>query len=296
MQVAVNAATQASSIRRQTPYGGGRGANPGWPNDRGFVGGVTDNTGLTHLGAREYDPAIGRFLSVDPVMDEGDPQQWQAYSYANNTPITMSDPDGLAPCEPGEDCSGYKPGCERCNIDEKAKNPCWPAKSCDPPKKPADNHKGGDDSKEKPPPEKKKEEEEPTFLTGAESVAKVLDWASAILGLLPAFICGPCAVISMIAGTLAGVLYLIAGKIGEAIKAFGGALLGMVLGEAGKLLSSKILLKKFGGQFFEVAYSMRNKVHHYRFVPSGIRAKIDAAVDTITAGLGALYNGLVPTG
>ncbi|MEK8225027.1 hypothetical protein NKG05_00990 [Oerskovia sp. M15] len=28
-------------------------------------------------------------------MDLTDPQQWQAYSYANNTPATMSDPTGL---------------------------------------------------------------------------------------------------------------------------------------------------------------------------------------------------------
>jgi hypothetical protein len=35
-----------------------------------------------HLGAREYDPSIGRFLSADPVMDIGDPQAWQGYAYA----------------------------------------------------------------------------------------------------------------------------------------------------------------------------------------------------------------------
>lgn len=34
-----------------------------------------DNTGLTHLGAREYDPVTGRFISVDPLLDTGDPQQ-----------------------------------------------------------------------------------------------------------------------------------------------------------------------------------------------------------------------------
>ncbi|MCP2323531.1 RHS repeat-associated protein [Hamadaea flava] len=65
--------------------------------DKGFVGGTEDGTGLTHLGAREYDPATGRFISVDPVLDENDPQQLHGYSYANNAPVTASDPDGLFP-------------------------------------------------------------------------------------------------------------------------------------------------------------------------------------------------------
>jgi RHS repeat-associated protein len=93
--IAVNAATQQETIRRQTPYGGPRGTDPTWPNSKGFVGGTNDNTGLTHLGAREYDPALGRFLSVDPVQDLADPQQWNGYAYANNNPVTFSDPTGL---------------------------------------------------------------------------------------------------------------------------------------------------------------------------------------------------------
>ncbi|WP_306316683.1 MULTISPECIES: RHS repeat-associated core domain-containing protein [unclassified Streptomyces] len=64
------------------------------PGARGFVGGTTDPTGLTHLGAREYDPTTGRFLSVDPVLDLNDPLQMNAYAYANSRPVTASDPDG----------------------------------------------------------------------------------------------------------------------------------------------------------------------------------------------------------
>ncbi|AEV81563.1 Teneurin-3 [Actinoplanes sp. SE50] len=92
---AVNAYTQQVSIRRQTPYGAPRGTNPTWANNKGFVGGDLEPTGLTHLGAREYDPALGRFISVDPVQDLTDPQQWNAYSYCGNNPITQSDPTGL---------------------------------------------------------------------------------------------------------------------------------------------------------------------------------------------------------
>jgi RHS repeat-associated protein len=109
-QTTINPITQAATTRRQTPYGTPRGINPTWPNDKGFVGGTNDNTRLTHLGAREYDPAIGRFISVDPVQDLADPQQWNGYTYANNNPTTLSDPTGLIPADCMEqDCYGYNP-------------------------------------------------------------------------------------------------------------------------------------------------------------------------------------------
>ena len=96
---------QQVALRRQLPYGGSRGTAPTWPNNQGFVGGTKDNTGLLHLGAREYDPGIGRFISVDPIMDLTDPQQWNAYAYSNNRPITLSDPTGL--CPTGSMCDIY---------------------------------------------------------------------------------------------------------------------------------------------------------------------------------------------
>ncbi|MFL6073818.1 MAG: RHS repeat-associated core domain-containing protein [Mycobacteriales bacterium] len=100
--VAVTADTSVASVRRSDPFGNPRGAQPAsWPTTRGFVGGIQQVTGTTHLGDREYDPALGRFLSVDPVLDPADPQQVNAYSYANNNPTTMSDPTGryLSECD-----------------------------------------------------------------------------------------------------------------------------------------------------------------------------------------------------
>ena len=95
-QVSVTAnAAQTVTQRRQTPYGTPRGAQSLWPNQRGFVGGFEDPTGLTHLGAREYDPEVGRFISVDPLIDVGNPQQINGYTYSGNNPTTFSDPDGL---------------------------------------------------------------------------------------------------------------------------------------------------------------------------------------------------------
>jgi len=82
--------------RRTLPFGGMRGSDPAWwAGDKGFVGGTLDRTGLTHIGAREYDPALGRFISVDPIIDVADPQQMHGYAYGNNAPPTVTDPDGL---------------------------------------------------------------------------------------------------------------------------------------------------------------------------------------------------------
>ncbi|MDW6064395.1 RHS repeat-associated core domain-containing protein [Streptomyces sp. FXJ1.4098] len=94
--------------RYTTPFGAPRGAKPqAWPDDKAFLGKPADTTtGLTHIGAREYDPNIGRFISVDPVMDLTDPQQINGYTYANNTPVTMSDPTGTCP---EEACQGRGP-------------------------------------------------------------------------------------------------------------------------------------------------------------------------------------------
>jgi RHS repeat-associated protein len=94
-QIAVDATTLAATTRRFQPFGEPRGTPPVWGNTRGFLSGTSDPTGLTHLGAREYDPLTGRFISVDPIMDASDPQQWAGYAYANNSPATVSDPAGL---------------------------------------------------------------------------------------------------------------------------------------------------------------------------------------------------------
>jgi RHS repeat-associated protein len=86
---------QALTRRKKTIFGGDRTAQPAtWPGTKGFVGGTQDPTGLTHLGAREYDPHLGRFISVDPVIDTADPQQMHGYTYGNNNPLIHSDPDG----------------------------------------------------------------------------------------------------------------------------------------------------------------------------------------------------------
>ncbi|MGK4593560.1 RHS repeat-associated core domain-containing protein [Amycolatopsis sp. w19] len=104
-QVAINANDLTVKQRRQTPFGAQRGPGVVMPGERGFVGGTNDaSTGLVHLGARDYDADLGRFVSLDPIMRPTDPQQINGYNYANNSPINLSDPSGTEPCRANCDC------------------------------------------------------------------------------------------------------------------------------------------------------------------------------------------------
>ncbi|MET9675854.1 ricin-type beta-trefoil lectin domain protein [Streptomyces sp. NPDC006482] len=95
--LAVDLSTLAATRRVSDPFGNPRGAQPAtWAGGKGFVGGSKDTaTGLTNLGARQYQPTTGRFISADPLLDTADPQSWNGYAYADNNPATNSDPDGL---------------------------------------------------------------------------------------------------------------------------------------------------------------------------------------------------------
>ncbi|MFJ6009412.1 RHS repeat domain-containing protein [Streptomyces halstedii] len=107
--LAVTASNLTLSQQRTLPFGGTRGTATGtMPGTKGFVGGTdeTTATGLVHLGAREYDPQTGRFISVDPILDVTDSQQMNGYNYANNSPVTLSDPDGLRPIGPTNSIRG----------------------------------------------------------------------------------------------------------------------------------------------------------------------------------------------
>ncbi|MEV6979028.1 RHS repeat-associated core domain-containing protein, partial [Kitasatospora sp. NPDC093806] len=96
-QLQVDAKTLAITRRAFDPYGNPRGpAASGWADNHGYLGKPVDpTTGLNLLGARHYDPVLGRFLSVDPVFEAGDPNQMGGYAYAGNNPVSGSDPTGL---------------------------------------------------------------------------------------------------------------------------------------------------------------------------------------------------------
>ncbi len=60
----------------------------------GFAGGLEDaDTGLVHFGAREYDPALGRWLSRDPIDFAGGDAN--LYGYVLGDPVGGVDPSGL---------------------------------------------------------------------------------------------------------------------------------------------------------------------------------------------------------
>ncbi|MEV7616163.1 polymorphic toxin-type HINT domain-containing protein [Streptomyces sp. NPDC089799] len=106
-----SADTQALSKRYTTPFGGQRGSTVGtWPDDKRFLGATEDkNTGLTHIGAREYDPALGQFISIDPLLEADKHQTLNGYSYSINNPLSFTDPTGL-----GTACSGSGRASEAC--------------------------------------------------------------------------------------------------------------------------------------------------------------------------------------
>jgi RHS repeat-associated protein len=111
---AIDATSLAITRRYYDPYGNPVGIAPSsWPDQLGFVGKPTDPaTGLDLLGARQYDPVTGRFLSVDPVIEIGDPTQMGGYSYACNNPVTSADPSGQY-VSGGNGCLGTIQACEQ---------------------------------------------------------------------------------------------------------------------------------------------------------------------------------------
>ena len=71
-------------------------------NARWFTAHPQDaESGLIYMGARYYDPKIGRFLAIDPVgYQEDNLHSFNRYAYANNNPSKYVDPDGELPILP----------------------------------------------------------------------------------------------------------------------------------------------------------------------------------------------------
>jgi len=92
------------------PYGVASTASgmAGAPNGPGYTGHVNDpDTGFVYMQARYYDPATGRFLSIDPVgPSPGSLFHFNRYDYADNNPIVNIDPTGMYNCDTQHDKMG----------------------------------------------------------------------------------------------------------------------------------------------------------------------------------------------
>lgn len=260
--VQIDAVTLASQKRRKMPYGEDRGAQPtGWMGTKGYVGGTKDQTGLTHLGAREYDPTLGRFISVDPIMDLRDPQQWHGYAYASNTPVTLRDPSGLyndpgygegggdsTPPPPVVTCPGHPscppppsppagPPCGSCNVGGPPPGPGRPEPAPGEPS--TDEPTGASGSTSTP--------TAPAPAPNPSGVGGVVNDIGSVLAMIaeygsyiPGWICQVCAGIVAAIGVLAGLLLIFTGDIAKGIATILSAGLGVFLGKAGQAIAKRI--------------------------------------------------------
>jgi len=77
------------------PFGGTTNTGTGNKNSYQFTGRENDATGLYYYRARYYHPALGRFISEDPLgMMSGDAN---VYVYGRNSSLNLIDPSGMDP-------------------------------------------------------------------------------------------------------------------------------------------------------------------------------------------------------
>jgi RHS repeat-associated protein len=67
--------------------------------------------GISRLGARLYDPAIGRFTSRDPLLVPRTATTTNPYAFASNDPVNSSDPTGLIEPDTTSRCGGADNPC-----------------------------------------------------------------------------------------------------------------------------------------------------------------------------------------
>jgi RHS repeat-associated protein len=86
------------SEARHYPYGEERWSSGTLPTYYRFTGQRSDSyVKLVHMGARFYDPALGRWLSADTIVpDPANPQEFNRYAYVGGNPLGYVDPTGHA--------------------------------------------------------------------------------------------------------------------------------------------------------------------------------------------------------
>jgi RHS repeat-associated protein len=114
IRVVFDAAGQVLARADYEPFGAHTPSTTGpLPRER-FTGQERDSEiGLDYFGARFYHASHGRFLAVDPlyVGAMGDPQRWNRYAYALNSPLVYTDPDGRTSCTTTSHVGGFNVAC-----------------------------------------------------------------------------------------------------------------------------------------------------------------------------------------
>lgn len=78
---------------------------------------VMRKIGRTHANGRVYDPALGRFLSVDPVFQAPtNAQSLNPYSYVMNNPLSLVDPSGYSTCSPAGSGTNNGAACQQVSL------------------------------------------------------------------------------------------------------------------------------------------------------------------------------------
>jgi RHS repeat-associated protein len=93
--LAADSQGEVSSSCLYSPYGE-KTSSAGADLPLGFQGDRADPaTGLVDMGARDYDPALGRFIECDPAAPEvSDAESFNEYLYADGAPLGRIDPLG----------------------------------------------------------------------------------------------------------------------------------------------------------------------------------------------------------
>jgi RHS repeat-associated protein len=92
VRLITDASGNATGTTEYDPYGNVSSQTGSAKSAIGFTGALTDAiTALVYLRARDYDPLVGQFLSIDPVLRLSN----QAYAYVGNDPLQFIDALGL---------------------------------------------------------------------------------------------------------------------------------------------------------------------------------------------------------
>jgi RHS repeat-associated protein len=93
---------------RYMPWGGNRYTAGTTPTSFRYTGQRESEVGLYFYGARFYDPALGRFVSPDTIIPQGQGSQaWDRYAGMNNNPVRYTDPTGHGVTNDDGGCTSY---------------------------------------------------------------------------------------------------------------------------------------------------------------------------------------------